>query len=251
MVGGILTVAKDKQKQTISRRQALKLLTAVSGAVTLANLPGKWSKPLLKVGILPVHAQTSQIPTATSTTAPPANTATPTTTTTPTTTSTTTSTPTPTDTPAPTNTPTPTATATPSLIQGSIAALLDWSAEVGQMNLDLEVYDPGDGMWATPNNLMTLTLLHGGDSPLGGSGIETVNSTGLVAAGTYAVWLRVIETDSSQGFLMFSEITITTNTAGPEVGCLDFTSPPANGTTIHVADVDFPTGAITWFIPIC
>jgi hypothetical protein len=26
------------------------------------------------------------------------------------------------------------------------------------MNLDLEVYDPGDGMWATPNNLMTLTV---------------------------------------------------------------------------------------------
>ena len=43
----------------ISRRDALKILTAATGAVALANLPPKWSKPGVEVGVLPAHAQTS------------------------------------------------------------------------------------------------------------------------------------------------------------------------------------------------
>jgi hypothetical protein len=43
----------------ISRRDALKILTAAAGAAALANLPPKWSKPGVEVGVLPAHAQTS------------------------------------------------------------------------------------------------------------------------------------------------------------------------------------------------
>jgi|GEM_PF-1590369 hypothetical protein len=47
------------QPKKISRRDALKILTAAAGATALANLPAKWSKPGLEVGVLPAHAQTS------------------------------------------------------------------------------------------------------------------------------------------------------------------------------------------------
>lgn len=43
----------------ISRRDAIKLLGAVTGASLLANLPSKWSTPELVSGVLPAHAQTS------------------------------------------------------------------------------------------------------------------------------------------------------------------------------------------------
>lgn len=80
-----------QESKKVSRRQAIKLLTATVGAATMANLPNKWVKPVLKAGVLPAHAQTS--PTATNT---PTNTPT--------------STPTNTPTSTPTNTPTATAT---------------------------------------------------------------------------------------------------------------------------------------------
>lgn len=47
------------QPRKISRRDALKILTAATGAVALANLPPKWSKPGMEIGVLPAHAQTS------------------------------------------------------------------------------------------------------------------------------------------------------------------------------------------------
>ena len=43
----------------LSRRDALKILAAATGAAALANLPPEWSKPQLQTGILPAHAQTS------------------------------------------------------------------------------------------------------------------------------------------------------------------------------------------------
>ena len=43
----------------ISRRDAIKLIGAATGATVLANLPSKWSKPELTGGVLPAHAQTS------------------------------------------------------------------------------------------------------------------------------------------------------------------------------------------------
>ncbi len=49
----------DKKNDQLSRRQALKTIAALTGAVTLSTLPGKWSSPVLKAGALPVHAQTS------------------------------------------------------------------------------------------------------------------------------------------------------------------------------------------------
>jgi len=52
----------DMEKSEFSRRKALKLIASTVGAVTLASLPGRWSKPNLKVGVLPVHAQISQAP---------------------------------------------------------------------------------------------------------------------------------------------------------------------------------------------
>jgi hypothetical protein len=51
--------APDKKPDQLSRRQALKTIAALTGAVTLSTLPGKWSSPILKAGALPVHAQTS------------------------------------------------------------------------------------------------------------------------------------------------------------------------------------------------
>ncbi len=49
-----------QSKQTLSRREALKALTA---AGVLSVLPSKWEKPLVKVGQLPAFAQTSPTPT--------------------------------------------------------------------------------------------------------------------------------------------------------------------------------------------
>ena len=49
----------DKSSQKISRRDALKILTAVAGGAVLANIPSKWTKPELIAGVLPAHAQTS------------------------------------------------------------------------------------------------------------------------------------------------------------------------------------------------
>lgn len=48
-----------KSKPTLTRRDALKTLAAVTGAVTLSSLPNQWEKPLVEVGALPAHAQTS------------------------------------------------------------------------------------------------------------------------------------------------------------------------------------------------
>jgi hypothetical protein len=46
----------------ISRRRLLKALVAAGGATAAASLlPGKWSKPLAQVGVLPAHAQISPL----------------------------------------------------------------------------------------------------------------------------------------------------------------------------------------------
>jgi hypothetical protein len=49
----------NKPSKEISRRDAIKILAAVAGAATLVNLPDKWTKPGMEVGVLPAHAQTS------------------------------------------------------------------------------------------------------------------------------------------------------------------------------------------------
>lgn len=51
----------NSKPNKVSRRDALKILTAATGAAALANLPSKWSKPSVEVGVLPVHAQTSVV----------------------------------------------------------------------------------------------------------------------------------------------------------------------------------------------
>lgn len=44
------------------RRRALKLLVAgAAGAATAALVPGSWTRPLATVGVLPAHAQTSEV----------------------------------------------------------------------------------------------------------------------------------------------------------------------------------------------
>ncbi|NJN95927.1 MAG: twin-arginine translocation signal domain-containing protein [Anaerolineales bacterium] len=48
-----------ESKSTLTRRDALKTLAAITGAVTLSSLPNQWEKPLVEVGALPAHAQTS------------------------------------------------------------------------------------------------------------------------------------------------------------------------------------------------
>ncbi len=49
----------QEEKHTLSRREALKTLAAITGAVSLASLPNKWESPLVEVGALPAHAQSS------------------------------------------------------------------------------------------------------------------------------------------------------------------------------------------------
>jgi len=49
----------NQSPKKINRRDVLKGFVAAAGAVTFANLPGRWSKPILRSGALPVHAQTS------------------------------------------------------------------------------------------------------------------------------------------------------------------------------------------------
>jgi hypothetical protein len=53
------TTMNDKSPKEISRRDAIKILAAVAGATALVNLPDKWTKPGMEVGVLPAHAQTS------------------------------------------------------------------------------------------------------------------------------------------------------------------------------------------------
>jgi hypothetical protein len=43
----------------LSRRQLLKILVAAAGAAALASAPNKWKTPVVEVGALPAHAQTS------------------------------------------------------------------------------------------------------------------------------------------------------------------------------------------------
>ncbi|MBP6470506.1 MAG: hypothetical protein KBE23_06855 [Chloroflexi bacterium] len=219
----------DPEVPPISRRKALQILAAAAGTVTLTSVMGQWMKPVLRVGVLPAHAQTSGLPSSTPSSTP---------------TGTATSTPTAT----PTSTATPTATATPQIIQGLLGVVLDWGFEVGEIDLDLEVFDPGDNSWATPANLSTLTLVHGGDAGLGGSGVETVDSTTGVVAGTYQIWLRIVSTNSQQGFLIFASIDVTVNVTNENRG-ISFDAPPASNSTIHVADVTYPAGTISWLIP--
>ena len=48
-----------EQTKKLSRRDALKVLGAATGASLLASLPSKWSAPEIASGVLPAHAQTS------------------------------------------------------------------------------------------------------------------------------------------------------------------------------------------------
>jgi hypothetical protein len=51
---------RTEEKKTLNRREALKTIAAASGALgAAAFLPGKWSKPLVEVGVLPAHAQST------------------------------------------------------------------------------------------------------------------------------------------------------------------------------------------------
>jgi hypothetical protein len=51
---------ENNQAPKVTRKQFLKLLAAAGGATAAAAfLPGKWVKPIVKVGVLPAHAQSS------------------------------------------------------------------------------------------------------------------------------------------------------------------------------------------------
>jgi len=49
----------DLTKRPLSRRDALKALAGITGAVAISSLPSKWATPLVDVGALPAHAQCS------------------------------------------------------------------------------------------------------------------------------------------------------------------------------------------------
>jgi hypothetical protein len=93
---------EERQERAVSRRRLLKALAAAGGAATASTmLPGKWSEPIVEMGVLPVHAQITPVPDETAT-------------------------PTPTSTPTPT--PTPTLTPEPAAIIGCFA----FNAATGQ-----------------------------------------------------------------------------------------------------------------------
>ncbi|MBE2269919.1 MAG: hypothetical protein IAE80_16905 [Anaerolinea sp.] len=50
----------EQKHVRLTRRDAIKIITAAT-AGTLLILPDKWAKPLLNIGALPAHAQTSVI----------------------------------------------------------------------------------------------------------------------------------------------------------------------------------------------
>ena len=105
--------------QAIGRRRLLQMLALTGGAVAADMLvPADWVAPVVKIGLLPVHAQSSQVPpTLTPTPAQtPAETATPTATETPAETATPTATETPAEAATPTATETPAETATAELL---------------------------------------------------------------------------------------------------------------------------------------
>ena len=52
---------EETPEKTLGRRELLKVLAAAGGAVTANSLlPGEWAKPVVEVGVLPAHAQTSE-----------------------------------------------------------------------------------------------------------------------------------------------------------------------------------------------
>lgn len=95
--------ATETRPQAIGRRRLLQMLALTGGAVAADMLvPADWVAPVVKIGVLPVHALSSPEPTATQT---PAETETPTATQTPAATETPTATQTPAETETPTTTP--------------------------------------------------------------------------------------------------------------------------------------------------
>lgn len=50
---------KPQRKKTLSRREALKTLAAVTGVAVLSSIKNEWETPLVQVGVLPAHAQAS------------------------------------------------------------------------------------------------------------------------------------------------------------------------------------------------
>jgi len=56
-------VPTTTEETNLSRREALKVLTAASGAIAAAAfLQGKWTKPVVEAGVVPAHAQSSRTP---------------------------------------------------------------------------------------------------------------------------------------------------------------------------------------------
>ena len=50
---------RHPNQSTLSRRSALKALLATGSVAGLTTLPDRWQSPLIEVGMLPAHAQTS------------------------------------------------------------------------------------------------------------------------------------------------------------------------------------------------
>jgi len=51
--------SRHPNQNTLSRREALKALLAAGSVAGLTTLPERWQSPLIEVGMLPAHAQTS------------------------------------------------------------------------------------------------------------------------------------------------------------------------------------------------
>ena len=51
---------EEQDKKSISRREALKAIAAVTGVAVLSSVRNDWETPLVQVGGLPAHAQASR-----------------------------------------------------------------------------------------------------------------------------------------------------------------------------------------------
>lgn len=52
---------QSEPQETISRRYLLKVLAGAGGAVTAWSLlPGRWTRPVVKAGMLPMNYETSR-----------------------------------------------------------------------------------------------------------------------------------------------------------------------------------------------
>ncbi len=127
-----------------------------------------------------------------------------------------------------------------SLISGDLRAVMNWSYGT-PVDYELHVVDPCDGEDVFGGNTSSTTLTHSGDAAENSNGSETVTNTGgLVAPGTYQVYVRSI---NFQDPITTVDVSITVNGVTTDLGNMgdQFSG---NNQSIRAADIVFPPGTV-------